>query len=144
VGWDAPDGLGGYLSAVAHAEQLGLDAGQQAILELRLTELSAVESIWITAKSGAILYDDFRGWMGAAIVTEMRPVFAEENVDKPMGVGVVHTLKIEYWEGAEAREFYVAMDGEDLAALQQVLVRASKKEEALLAFLASSGAHLLK
>ena len=72
-------------------------------------------------------------------MTDMRPVFGSD--EKPAGAVVVHTLKLTYHEGPKRslREFFVAMNRDDLDELREVLDRALRKQSELSHVLAQCG-----
>lgn len=67
----------------------------------------------------------------------MRPVFRQPNA-KPIGSVINHTLKIEYHEDGDHKDFYVALDAQDLSELKGVLERAETKAISLRSFLKQS------
>jgi hypothetical protein len=113
------------------------DEAKQQFLKA-LTQLLAVESIRLAAKAYGLRYDHERRFCDVKVVTDMRPVFADVH-QKPTRIIVGHTLKLGYHENGEHKEFYVALDGSDVAALKTALQRAEDKESSLRTLMADTG-----
>jgi hypothetical protein len=103
-----------------------------------LSRLLSVDSVRLAAKAFGLRYDHERRFCEVKIITDMRPVFGDVH-QKPNRVIVGHTLKIGYHEYGEHKEFYVALDGSDVAALKKALQRAEDKESSLRSLIADSG-----
>lgn len=102
----------------------------------RLSKLLSLEgAIKITSKAMTLLYSYQYLFMGARIFTDIRPIF-DSGIDRsPTSALVVHTLKIEYQENNEKKEFFLALDEFDIQQLQSQLDRAERKTESLKAML---------
>lgn len=102
----------------------------------RLTELLRVDEV-ISAHSKAnnVLLDHERAFMRARILTDIRPVFKSKVVEPPVGAVIVHMLKIEYREGDDRKEFFVALDTTDIRKLKEILERADLKGEVVKSLL---------
>jgi len=70
-------------------------------------------------------------WHSARVLTDLRPVFGADPKQAPAAAVIIHNLKIAHQAGREIREFFVALDNQDLRKLQEVLERAVKKEASL-------------
>src|SRR5262249_11812011 len=100
--------------------------------------LECEESIGITAKALSVMLDHARVFGNARILTDFRPVFRSNPNKPPAAAVIVHTLKIEYREDHEMKEFFVALDSLDIARLEELIKRAKLKEVALNKSLSSS------
>ena len=103
-----------------------------------LVRLLGAESLDIAARATDLLYEHERTIHGLArVLTDVRPVFGVNPEDPPRGAVVTHTLKISYHEGPqrEIKEFFIALDTDQLDELIGVLGRASLKAESLKQFL---------
>jgi len=49
----------------------------------------------------------------------------------PAGALIVHTLKLEYKQGNEEKDFYIALDTNDVKKLREQLDRAEQKAESI-------------
>jgi len=66
------------------------------------------------------------------ILTDVRPVFEPSAPEAaPAGAVIVHTLKISYRGDNSAKDFFVALDSEDVRQLTEQLERARSKAESL-------------
>jgi len=90
--------------------------------------LSFEKSLGITAKVFDVMIQHQRSFCKARILTDVRPVFYTDPRKPPAAAVLVHTLQIRYHEGsADHKEFFVALDNEDLGKLDAVLARAKDK-----------------
>jgi len=90
--------------------------------------LSFEKSLGITAKTLDVMTQHSRTFCSARILTDVRPVFYSDPKKPPAAAVVIHTLQIRYHEGsADHKEFFVALDNEDLNELSSVLARAKDK-----------------
>lgn len=108
-----------------------------------LISLLGAESLDIAARAIDLLYEHERTIHGLArVLTDVRPVFGVNPEDPPRGAVVTHTLKVSYHEGArrEIKEFFIALDTDQLDELIGVLARASLKAESLKRFLGGTTA----
>ena len=67
---------------------------------------------------------------GTRILTDIRPVFSDDPNSLPAAAVVVHTLKLVYHSGDEHKEFFIALDINDVHELRSLLDRAEKKDHA--------------
>jgi hypothetical protein len=82
-------------------------------------------------------------WQSARILTDLRPVFGPTPTDPPVAVVLIHNLRIAYRKGGRLQEFFVAMDSNDLKALQGAVERAVKKESSLQSLTKRTGIRCL-
>jgi hypothetical protein len=102
----------------------------------RLTELLAVGSFDIVAIKAQELQSEYeRTFCEARILTDIRPVFGNKAEDSPTATIVVHTLKLAFHEMSGHKEFFVALDEDDIASLKKTLERAEVKAKNLKALL---------
>ncbi len=110
------------------------DAGIKRALA-RLTQLLAVPSFEVSAKALGVFGEHQLIYESARVFSDIRPVFGDDVSSDPAAAVVFHNLKIEYVEGTESKELYLALDGEDLDELIGVLSRAKQKEASIQAML---------
>ncbi|MEA5553033.1 hypothetical protein VB713_18980 [Anabaena cylindrica UHCC 0172] len=90
--------------------------------EQRLNKLLAIDgSISISSKAISLLQEYDHIFLNSRIVADVRPVFKTEIKEGIAGALVVHTLKIAYQDASGSREFYVALDSNDVKNLQEQL-----------------------
>lgn len=97
----------------------------------RLVVLLGLDALNLVAKSGALMVNQQRFFREAQILTDVRPVFGPAPEASPTGAVIVHTLKISCFENNEFKDFFVALDVNDVRTLSKVLARADSKAESL-------------
>ncbi len=93
--------------------------------------LNLDRSVNLTMKAATLLQSRDRILVDSRIITDIRPIFNDEENMDIKGALVTHTLKIEYQEGGDRKDIYLALDGEDLKKLSEYIQRAEKKEKAI-------------
>lgn len=93
--------------------------------------LECEDPLGVTAKALHVMMDHAKTFRNARILTDLRPVFQSNPSDAPAAGIIIHTLKVEYRAAQEEREFFVALDSNDLARLETLIKRAKLKEKAL-------------
>jgi hypothetical protein len=97
----------------------------------RLRTILDIQSLYVSAKAYIVLADHQRTARGIKILTDVRYVFQANPEEEPFGAVIVHTLKLSYHENEDHKEFYIALDDDDLARLRGVLDRADAKANIL-------------
>jgi hypothetical protein len=124
-------------------DALKLKPERRDIFKQRITRLLAPSSsLAITARAVDVLTEHERIFTSARIITDIRSVFSDPS-EKPSAAFIVHMLNIHYRQGREKKEFFVALDSDDIAKLKEVLDRAEKKAKSLATLLDASGIHTL-
>ena len=97
-------------------------------LAQRLTELLGIEKpLGITSKANDVMIEQDRYFCSARILTDVRPIFQSDLTSVPTEAVIVHNLKITYHQDRQHKEFFVAMDSEDIQALKSAIERAELK-----------------
>jgi hypothetical protein len=106
-------------------EDLNIDDPQ---IQSRLKEFLSIEKLqkWVVAENH--LTNHQRVYTGGQIITDIRPVFSGKEIT---GSVIVHQLKIEFTEDEEGKEFFVALDADDVLSLAGVLKEATERENSL-------------
>ena len=123
------------------SEELSLSESEYPKFKDRLEKVLAIKPLSYASKATGLRYDFERTFCKAKILTDVRPVF-EDPGEAPVGAVITHTLKLGYHEGLELgehKEIYIALDSEDISALQKVLTRAENKAISLQALLRKGG-----
>ncbi|MEH2158813.1 hypothetical protein [Nostoc sp.] len=98
----------------------------------RLAKLLAIDgSISISSKAISLLQEYDHILLNSHILTDVRPVFKSEAKEGIAGALIVYTLKIEYQDASGLREFYVALDSNDVRNLQGQLSESLVKAEVI-------------
>ena len=110
------------------------DIKDETSARIRIKELLTLRPVLGTISKGLDLVYAQRGrvFQDARIMTDLRPVFGPETSSIIAGL-VLHTICISYTEGTAGtiRQFFAAMDHEDITDLIEVLKRAIRKEAVL-------------
>ncbi|MBA3426745.1 MAG: hypothetical protein H0U04_19895 [Rubrobacter sp.] len=122
------------------AEELRLDDEvERDLFKARLVQLLGINSLDTSAKANDLQYEHERTVHGPVrVLTDIRPIFGPDPENEPESAVIVHTLKISYHEGRQIKEFFLALDPEQVDELIGVLERASLKSESLKRMLAGT------
>jgi hypothetical protein len=105
----------------------------------KLILLLDTESLEVTAKATNLLTEFERTVHGKPrVLTDIRPVFGTFPDDPPIGAVIVHTLKFDYHQDGQVREFFITLDTDQVADLVDVLARAKLKAGSLKQVLAKA------
>lgn len=115
-------------------ESLILSEDEEPEFQQKMSKLLSRNAVAVASKVEQVKSDYAKTFYAAKILTDIRPVFAKPD-QLPVGAAINHTLRIEYHEEGEHKEFYVALDAEDLQKLRAVLQRAEVKASSLKALL---------
>jgi len=147
----ATDGLGlnEFAEAVAEAaassksEVFPFEEGDGKILKDRLVRIfEGNKGLKITMKAMGVMVDQDHIFSHARILTDIRPVF-NNNGDSVDAAVIVHNLRIHYVENSDRKDFYVALDTNDIQSLREVLDRADAKAKCLQGLMKTSGVSYL-
>ena len=130
--------ISGFLDDVYESLSVKKSDVDIAALKSRLGRLLQAPSVILAAKASAIQREHPSIFANARIFTDVRPVFGDGPESMQAAV-VFHNLKVTYVQCNESREFFVALDDEDLVMLQKAIVRAEAKSKAIRAFIEKSG-----
>jgi len=121
------------------SNSVDLELGNEAREHLRdrLLPMLASAALSTTANALELLTQHDRNYQTSRVVTDIRPVFADDVNDRPEGAVIVDTLQLHTWDRAGRAEMLaVAMDEVDLRELRDVIDRALAKASTLRGFLA--------
>lgn len=104
-------------------------------LKNRLEALLNVESLKVRAKALEVLHEHEHALSRVRVMTDIRPVFGPNADDSPIAAVVVHMLKLTYLEDSKFKDFFVALDNDDLKLIKEALDRAEKKAQSLKSLL---------
>jgi hypothetical protein len=133
-----PDLMAEDISLVA-AKNEALSKEDQEKLRDRLAELLDIESLRIVTKALRILRNNQNVFHEARIITEIRPVFGSDIEEPPPAAVILHMLNITCHGIDGHKEFFIAMDTDDIEVLREVINRADAKTISLKAMLAKAG-----
>ena len=125
----------GFLSE-SHAARFPTE--KLTLLQKRLLDLfDAGSSVMVAARSLNVLTAHEHVFLDARIFSDIRPVFAD-SVEFATAAVIAHNLKIGFRHNDENKEFFVALDNNDLEKLKKVIDRAEKKTKAMASILEKS------
>ena len=110
---------------------------QADILNSRIGQLlSNDKTVAVTAKAFDVMTAHEHVFCGARIMSDIRPVFSG-SVEAASAAVMVHNLQIGFHDNGsgEHKDFYVALDTDDIQLLKSLIERAEKKTGALEAIL---------
>ena len=86
-----------------------------------------------------------RIFCGARILSDIRPVFTD-SLESASAAVIIHNLQIGFHDSGTGvhKEFYVALDNQDIQKLKEIILRAEKKTQALKAILNKSSVPYLE
>ncbi len=97
------------------------------------------ESIQLIAKAMDVYNEHERVFRASRIISDVRPIFRDDDKRLSLGAGaIVHSLKMQYQQGRQFNEIYLALDDDDLETLADDIVRAKEKSKLLNDLLKSS------
>lgn len=87
--------------------------------------LQADKTFGFIAKSASVVLDEPKVFQACRILTDMRPVFSPST--SPLGMAVVHQLRVTYIENGESKSFYCSLTRNDIEELEKTIDRAKTK-----------------
>jgi len=131
-------------SSAAEDKPGDFPADTRELLAKRLKQLLDLDKpLGVTAKALDVMTEHDRVFCGARILSDIRPVFAA-NPESAESAVIIHNLQIGFHQGGEHKEFYVALDTNDVKELKKVIERAEKKTTALQSILNKANVFYLK
>ena len=120
------------------SEKLKLSQESKEVLKGRLAKILDVKPLAVSAKATSIMFEHDRSFSKARVLTDIRPVFDAKVDNPPEAAVVVHMLSIHYYQNGEHKEFFVAVNDDDVQVLLDALERAKVKAKSLKQTLASA------
>jgi hypothetical protein len=103
-----------------------------------LNRFLSLSKVVHTAQALAVATDSQRLYSESKILSDLRPVFGNEVTSPPLGIVILHSLKIQFAEDGSEKEFFVGLNSADLRELQACIARALDKEASLRQFIEQS------
>lgn len=108
-----------------------LSAIQIGPMSSRLTEFLSIEALDQAAKAVELRYEHERTLCHLRVLTDARPIFGDDTVERPEAAVIFHMLKIAYHESNRIREIFFSLDENDLQELKKAILRAELKGKSL-------------
>lgn len=121
-----------YLDDLQSLEKsLTLTKEEWALLKDRLIKVLDIKPLLIATKATGILFEYERIFGKVRVLTDVRPVFDTKQQASPQASIIVHTLNIHYQQDGAHKEFFVALDDDDIQTFLATLERAKAKSKSL-------------
>ncbi len=121
------------------------DAQWAKLRKFLIDALSLESTVGTAAKAGYILTQHERIFVGARILTDVRPIFHGDVSSKPDSAVIIHMLRITQRDDFEKQsDQYFGLDSNDIRSLKALIERAMKKEETLKGLMKDSGVTVLQ
>jgi hypothetical protein len=116
------------------------------VLSARIIKIVEGKQIDLTdQKIRSLKLEVERAFCCVRILTDVRAAFTADPTVPPAGMMILNTLRIGYLDDQhEHREFYLAMDSDDLSKLRNAINRALMKSKTLEALLAKADCRLFE
>ncbi len=106
--------------------------------------LNMDQTLGVVSKGFTLEIDHERTLHDMRIFTDLRPIFASDANMPPIAGVIVHKLRITYHQDNSLKDFYVALDSDDLERLLSLAQRSLKKAKSLKSFVESAKAYILE
>ena len=126
--------------AVSASSDLQISDEERLKLKTRISALLDLPDVQHLAKAADVLVQSERSFHDAKVITDVRPVFADDPSEGPFGAIILHNLAIEFQGPSQIETWFVTLDERDLRRLREVLERAAQKGQTLHQFMGT--AHL--
>jgi hypothetical protein len=104
----------------------------------RMRDLLAIDGpVGLTSKAFDVATEHERFCCGTRIYSDIRPIFSP-SADTILGSVIIHNLNISYHQDGTHKDFYVALDNDDIQALKKLIERAEKKTAQLKSVIQAS------
>ena len=119
-------------STVSEAADFSLEQREKLRNRLALL-LGFDQSLGVSIKALDVMTEHERIFCTARILSDIRPVFTNEL--ESASAMIIHTLQIGFHQDGKHREYYFALDTDDIQKLKSVIERAERKTAALQSIL---------
>lgn len=118
--WTGEDVVGAVVAGNQEAKR------HLAPIRAPLVEMLSSSALLTFTKTMDLTYEHDHLFESAKIITDIRPVFAEDASDIVAAV-ITYTLTLGYYSGGKYRRLSIAMDSKDLQKMGEQCARAEKK-----------------
>lgn len=110
-----------------------LPAAEVSVFSDRLRRTLGSSSVAVTAKSIALARDVEHELHAARVITDLRPIFADDTEDPgdPVGMMVLTTLRLDYFDETGSSGLHITLTDSQVAELADHLKRAAAKADLL-------------
>lgn len=129
--------------ASSESKEFRLSVDRVGQFSARLTEFLGIDPLNYAAKAAVLRYEHERTVCHLRIITDARPVFGTEKVERPEAVVIFHMLKIAYHDVNRVKESFFSFDEKDLDDLRKAIERAEAKARKLKEVFAASNIRVI-
>lgn len=119
-------------------QDTGFTSENREVFKERLTRLLNIESLTVLAKAFSVFRNQENMYCTARIVTDIRAVFGSNPEAPPPAAVLIHMVNLSYHHEGKLRDFYLALDADNVQELREVLDRADIKAKSLRSLLRGS------
>lgn len=125
---------------VARSLEAGEDQLNGSSLAERIEATLGSAAILHRAKAYLLQLEHDRVYLGARVITQLRPIFDDDATQGPRGAIMTHVLRVDtFARGQRGESFYFGMDDDDLDELKAVVDRAIDKRGSTRAYVPKVG-----
>lgn len=118
--------------------KLSEDTNKNILLQ-RIVSVLSNKSLLVAAKATQVQRQHGSVFGNSRILTDMRPIFSDDEPMKLEGALLVHIMKFTYFgDSGDMKEFYLALDSDDLKDIRKDLDKAEEKAKILRQHMTSS------
>jgi len=123
--------VGDFAEGISKSDDMDIPIEKRGRLSIRLRALLDSASLTIISKAIDVLTDNERGFHDTRVMTDVRPIFGQDPLARPLAAIILHRLKITYHTDNGLENFFVTLDELDLKMLRRALDRAEAKATTL-------------
>jgi hypothetical protein len=137
-GWSLDD----IADSVSGSDRVDVDNEQtRSNLRERLRSFLANQTLRDLSKATELTAEREHLFHLSRIITDIRPVFADDPMEKPEAAVVIHTLRLQYFDtnDGQSRTFEIALSRQDVRTLEDTCKRALAKHLTITPLINDSG-----
>lgn len=126
-----------FAEALAASPDLKVPPGRRAAVRDRFLSFMGIDPVLVAARALDVVNEHPALFVSARILSDLRPVFGSDVDARPSAAVIVHNLRITYSSARRQKQFFVALDAEDLDSLESAISRARRKAKSISSILRS-------
>lgn len=143
-GHSTDPGLESAATEIVESDNLKLEPGQRELLGARLTELFQSPVLELFAKAVSLRAEDERSYCASRILTDLRPIFSQEESTEPLAALIQHTLKFDVHINGRVESILISIDSRGLTELATAIARAARKAVSMAGIARSANLQLVE
>ena len=142
-GYSTDIGLDDAAKEIAESDFLELGSSEREVLGTRLAELFRTPVLELFAKAVSLRAEDERSYCKSRILTDLRPIFSDDESAEPMAALIRHTLKFDVHTDGDIKSISISIDTRGLSELVTAIARAAQKAASLAEIARDSNLQLI-